>query len=54
MTYDEKCLDLAQHFLADEPGTDPLDAAELAQAIQTMIEDWLLYTLRGRHAEGRV
>jgi hypothetical protein len=40
MSYDSKSLDLAEHFLADGPRTAG-DAAELAQAIQTVVEDWL-------------
>jgi len=48
MTYDEKCFDLAQHFLADEIDFDGTDAAALAQAIQTTIEDWLVYMLPDR------
>jgi len=37
--YDEKCLDLAQYFLADV-AHPPVDEAELAQAIQDAIENW--------------
>lgn len=40
MSYDSESLRLAEHFLTDEPRTAG-DAAELAQVIQTAIEDWL-------------
>jgi hypothetical protein len=43
MSYDSKCLDLATHFLADcrAVGRDrEKDRDQLAQAIQTAIEDW--------------
>ena len=36
--YDEKCLELANHFL---PECKTEDAKELAQWIQDAIEDWL-------------
>ena len=39
MGYDTRCLDLAKHFMQDEPGLDnPTDTAELAQAIQDAVE----------------
>jgi hypothetical protein len=41
-SYDSACLHLAEHFIGDKPlGTDEhLD--ELAQHIQTTIEDWIV------------
>jgi hypothetical protein len=40
-TYDEKCLDLAEHFLQDEPDLDTIhNGHHLACAIQTAIEEW--------------
>lgn len=42
MTYDLKCYDLAEHFLADEPALkSDANIAKLAQEIQTAIEDWI-------------
>jgi hypothetical protein len=41
MTYDQKCYDLASHFLSDEKGATVIDIQNLAQAIQSAIEDWL-------------
>lgn len=43
MSFDQKCYDLAELFASDLPGA-PLpksEIGELAQAIQTTIEDWL-------------
>ena len=44
-TYDEKCEELARHFLQDyeplENATIDSLAAELADEIQCSIEDWL-------------
>ncbi len=40
MSYDTKCDQLARAFLIDEGGTEK-EAAELAQAIQDRIEDYL-------------
>lgn len=39
MAYDSESLRLAEHFLQDEPRTTG-DAADLAQVIQTAVEDW--------------
>jgi hypothetical protein len=39
--YDDKCLDLAEFFLADEGSLTRERADDLAQHIQTAIEDWL-------------
>lgn len=39
MAYDSESVRLAEHFLQDEPRTTG-DAAELAQVIQTAVEDW--------------
>lgn len=41
MSYDSRCSDLAEVFLADESDVTPADIADLAQTIQTAIEDWL-------------
>lgn len=41
-TYDEKSLDLAEHFLQDEPNLYTNDACHhLACAIQTAVENWI-------------
>lgn len=40
--YDDKCLELAEMFLADEGSLTPERADDLAQRIQTAVEDWLL------------
>lgn len=42
-SYDEKCYDLAEHFLSDcDPYRLPLRAKEeLSTVIQRAIEDWL-------------
>lgn len=41
-TFDAKCLDLADHFLADTPETwRGMHRQELAFAIQERIEDYL-------------
>jgi hypothetical protein len=42
MTYDQKCYDLAEAFLLDEPQlSTSADRDALAQAIQSAIEDWI-------------
>jgi hypothetical protein len=43
MSYDPKCYDLAELFLDDEPSSPDRSrrTGELAQLIQTTIEDWL-------------
>lgn len=38
MTYDEKCFELAEHFIPN--GSDD-EKEKLAQAIQDAIEDWV-------------
>lgn len=44
MPYDIKCLDLAAVFLSDVPDIDnPANRDELAQLIQTTVEDWISY-----------
>jgi len=45
MDYDQKCYELAEHFLRDDPiSADPkklkLYAGDLARIIQHSIEDW--------------
>lgn len=40
MAYDEKCFDLAQYFSTD-PQLSEKQVGELAQHIQTSIEDWM-------------
>lgn len=40
MTFDRKCFELAQHFLADTPGATELLATELAERIQSAVEDY--------------
>jgi hypothetical protein len=39
--YDDKCLDLAEFFLSDEGSLTRERADDLAQHIQTAVEDWL-------------
>lgn len=42
MTYDQKCYDLAEAFLSDEPNADTSEHRHvLAQRIQSAIEDYL-------------
>jgi len=42
--YDQQCYDLAKSFLNDEiPAGKPADVDELAQLIQTTIEDYIQY-----------
>lgn len=36
---DQSCIDLAEHFLQDEPHTDK-DVADLSECIQDIVEDW--------------
>lgn len=45
MSYDTKCYDLAEAFLDDEPHLKA-KTGELAQLIQTTIEDWINYENR--------
>ena len=42
-TFDTKCFELAQHFLADSPNLRAITgkADELASEIQQCIEDWI-------------
>lgn len=44
-TYDSKSYELAEYFLADEPGATDADRHELAVDIQTAIEDFLEFHL---------
>lgn len=44
--YDSACETLAEHFLQDEKGVTKEMIAQLAQHIQTSIEDWLGYDLK--------
>jgi hypothetical protein len=41
MSHDEKCAELAQHFLNDQPGATLGDVTDLAEEIQIAIEWWL-------------
>lgn len=42
MSFDKWCYELASAFLQDEPSLDlETKRNELAQLIQTMIEDWI-------------
>jgi len=43
MSYDSKCYDLAEHFLADETNVTAEHKIKLAQYIQNAIEEWLGY-----------
>lgn len=45
MAYDTKCYDLAEAFLEDESHLKA-KVGELAQLIQTTIEDWINYENR--------
>ena len=38
--YDGKCLNLADHFLKDEPCRTAGDSERLASVIQSAVEDW--------------
>ncbi len=40
MSYDTKCYELAAYFLDDITGSTDAERAELAQEIQTVIEDF--------------
>lgn len=47
MSYDPRCYDLAVLFLSDNPEKDTeANRDELAQHIQTEIEDWIEYILK--------
>lgn len=47
MGYDSRCYDLAVLFLSDSPEKDTeANRDELAQHIQTEIEDWIEYILK--------
>ena len=46
MAYDPACEDLARHFLGDRVSTRTI--AELAQHVQTTVEDWIEYQLNER------
>ena len=48
MAYDTKCYDLASAFLEDELRSNEKDCCELAQLIQTTIDDWISFTLKDR------
>ena len=39
--YDVKCLELAKSFLSDHPAIPESEAGELAQEIQSRIEEWI-------------
>lgn len=39
MQVDEKCVELAEHFLSDVSGHTPAHVRELAEAFQTVAED---------------
>ena len=41
MSYDQSCYDLAKEFLSDEEFDSEKNCAELAQRIQTAIEDFI-------------
>jgi sugar (pentulose or hexulose) kinase len=40
VSYDQKCKELALHFLQDHKGWNESDVAELAQDIQSAVEDF--------------
>jgi hypothetical protein len=46
MSFDTRCFDLAEHFLPTQARHELKD--ELAQAIQTRIEDWLEFEAKER------
>jgi len=41
MSYDEKCEELARHFLDDQPNVTEAQVKELAEAIQITVETYL-------------
>lgn len=45
--YDEKCADLARHFLGEEP--EPESVAALALHIQEAVEDWMIFQSGADH-----
>jgi non-homologous end joining protein Ku len=44
--YDSRCLDLAERFLASEPGATEADTWDLALVIQNAVENWLSFDPR--------
>jgi len=40
MSYDQRCFELAEYFLMDEPNVLKEGVSDLAQHIQDAIEDW--------------
>lgn len=46
MAYDSRCYDLAELFLSDTDKNTEANRHELAQHIQTEIEDWIEYILK--------
>lgn len=51
MSYDSRCYDLAALFLSDNPEKNTeANRDELAQHIQTEIEDWIEYILKPAEA----
>lgn len=48
MAYDEKCYELAMFFLDDAGIMTEYDREELAQAIQSTIEDYISYNREAR------
>lgn len=43
MSFDTKCFDLADHFLAEESTELQKRSPDLAQAIQDAVEQWIEY-----------
>jgi hypothetical protein len=56
MSYDPGCFDLAGDFLDDTEGLSPPDRArlqhELAQRIQSVIEDFISFDVPAAEAQG--
>ena len=45
MAYDSKCYDLAEFFLSEEKDITEEMRQELAQDIQTVIEDYIMFVI---------
>jgi non-homologous end joining protein Ku len=50
---DSRCLDLAKHFLAGEPGATEADAWNLATVIQDAVENWMSFDQRSPRQRGQ-
>jgi hypothetical protein len=50
--YDSRCLDLAERFLADEPGATGADTLDLTLVIQNAVENYLSFDPRAPRQRG--